>query len=169
MYTGMARKKGIFLNEPVKVIKSQKTNSINKSEGTKETDYVDLADADFAAKCKTLGENIRFERKSRGFSIENLAEYLELSTSYVGLLERGARCPSLKNFFNMCDLFSSTPNNLILGRNEDVTKVSVSEQKHSVQKNNYNAIISLLQNLNENELSFVADILKNLKKLQKSN
>lgn len=165
----MARNKKSFLYEPAGTEKPHKLNSARKNGGARELGIVDPEDADFAARCKILGENIRHERKSRGFSIENLAEYLELSTSYVGLLERGARCPSMKNFFNMCDLFSSTPNNLILPKKMEGSKVAVSEQKHSAARNSYDAIISLLKNFDENELSFVADTLKNLKKLQKSN
>ena len=67
-------------------------------------------------KCKTIGENVRIERRKRKFSIEDLANYIDLSSSYVGLLERGDRCPSLKSLFRLCELFQCEPNDLLSKR-----------------------------------------------------
>ena len=45
---------------------------------------------------KELGDRIRNGRKALGLTIEGLAELTDKSSSYIGLLERGERKPSLK-------------------------------------------------------------------------
>jgi predicted transcriptional regulator len=47
------------------------------------------------AKCRVIGKNLRENRLLRKLTTEEIAERLELSVPYVGLLERGDRCPSL--------------------------------------------------------------------------
>ena len=42
---------------------------------------------------RRLGERVREERRSRGFTQEALAEALDLSVAYVSLIERGGRNP----------------------------------------------------------------------------
>ncbi len=42
-----------------------------------------------------IGKNIRYYRKERRLTQELLAERLDVSTSYIGYLERGEKSPSL--------------------------------------------------------------------------
>jgi len=77
-------------------------------------------DAYMLARCKIIGRNVRLERKKRKITIDTLSESLELSASYVGLLERGDRCPSLKSVFRLCEVFDVKPNELLLGKGPDV-------------------------------------------------
>ena len=62
---------------------------------------------------KQIGAAIRNHRKQQGLTVEELSTHLKLSASYIGLLERGDRCPSLKVVYQLCELFDITPNDLI--------------------------------------------------------
>lgn len=43
----------------------------------------------FALKFKEIGLNIAYYRKKRGYTQAELAEKVNLSTNYIGLIERG--------------------------------------------------------------------------------
>lgn len=43
----------------------------------------------------TFGENLRFHRNQKGIAQEKLAELAELDLTYISLLERGKRNPTL--------------------------------------------------------------------------
>lgn len=45
---------------------------------------------------RVFGHNLKRLRKSYGWTQERLAERLEVHVSYIGLLERGSRSPSLE-------------------------------------------------------------------------
>ncbi|MDR1210456.1 MAG: helix-turn-helix domain-containing protein [Clostridiales bacterium] len=118
--------------------------------------------------CGIIGANIRHERKLRSFSIEDLSEYLELSPSYVGLLERGERCPSLKSLLRICQLFSATPNELLLERENAGGKSSVAEPRRSSYANKIRTVESIVKKLSESELDFVITTMKGLKNLSRN-
>ena len=45
---------------------------------------------------KVVGKNIRFYRLSKSFTQEYLAEKIDVSSTYIGYLERGQKSPSLE-------------------------------------------------------------------------
>ncbi|MHB8072989.1 helix-turn-helix domain-containing protein [Desulfosporosinus fructosivorans] len=45
---------------------------------------------------KVVGKNIRFYRLSKGHTQEGLAEKVDVSSTYIGYLERGQKSPSLE-------------------------------------------------------------------------
>lgn len=49
-----------------------------------------------------IGRRIKNERKIRGLTQEKLAEKMDVCVSYVGLIERGKRIPSLETMVKMC-------------------------------------------------------------------
>ncbi len=125
-----------------------------------------VPDAYLADVCKLIGRNIRANRKLRKFSIDNLADYLELSSSYVGLLERGERCPSLKTLLKICDLFSIDFAELFSQGTGDVK--SIHEKGSASSNNKHKSVMSLIHKLGDNELEFVITVLKSMKNMQKS-
>jgi len=52
-----------------------------------------------------IGANIRRERKLRGISIDELGSMLELSPSFVGLIERGYRGATSVTLLKLSDMF----------------------------------------------------------------
>ncbi len=156
------------MSRPKKITNNEINKTTNKKHDTPTSDQ-DLLDDYMIKKCRIIGANIRYERKIRRFSIEDLAEYLELSPSYVGLLERGERCPSLKSLLKVCELFGSTPNDFFLEKNDTSGKVSVSEgSRTSLYQNKLRTVYSLLQKLSDSELDFIIGTMKNLKNLNKA-
>ena len=156
----MAKKNGTLYTKETSGQSTHRSYRRKKSEEAQEQ-----LDTYMKEKCAIIGKNLRIQRRKRRFSIDNLAEFTELSPSYVGLLERGDRCPSLKSLFKLCDLFGVTPDALLVDYDDpNMGRVSVSEAV-ARQKSNYDAILSLLYGLDENSLAFVMETIKNLRRL----
>ena len=127
--------------------------------------------------CQNLGKNIRIERKRRGFSTEDLAEFLELSSSYIGLLERGERCPSVKALLKICELYSITPDIILYqtapftGKSSNKTpsnfKVNVAEKTNSKLNDKREAMLSMMSKLDSAELSYLINAVREIKVFQK--
>jgi len=54
---------------------------------------------------KLIGESIKHRRKEKGMTQQELAEKVELSTNYVGLIERGDRHAGLDILQKIADVF----------------------------------------------------------------
>ena len=52
-------------------------------------------------KLDTIGENIRKFREIKKLRQEDLAEKTDLTTNYIGMIERGEKIPSLETFINI--------------------------------------------------------------------
>jgi transcriptional regulator with XRE-family HTH domain len=52
-----------------------------------------------------FGARIRKLREDKGWSQENLAEVTDFHRTYIGMIERGERNPSLKNIQKFADAF----------------------------------------------------------------
>ena len=61
------------------------------------------------------GKRIKEIRKARGLTVEQLAERLELSTSYIGLVERGCRVLSLRKMVEFCEFVKASLDYVVLG------------------------------------------------------
>ena len=48
-----------------------------------------------------MGKRIRQQRIKKGFTIENLAEKLNISTVFMNDIERGVKCPRMENFIKI--------------------------------------------------------------------
>ena len=51
-------------------------------------------------KLDTIGKNIRKFREIKKLRQEDLAEKTDLTTNYIGMIERGEKIPSLETFIN---------------------------------------------------------------------
>lgn len=49
----------------------------------------------------SIGKHIRYYRAARGMRQEDLAEKADLSTNYIGMVERGEKIPSLETFITI--------------------------------------------------------------------
>lgn len=52
-------------------------------------------------KLDTIGKNIRKFREIKKLRQEDLAEKTDLTTNYIGMIERGEKIPSLETFMNI--------------------------------------------------------------------
>lgn len=85
---------------------------------------------------QAFGRTLREARLSRGYSQEGLALDSAVDRSYVSLLERGVRQPSLLMIYSLASVLSVQPYELVK-RTEDLAsqKVKPSELKKRAPKN----------------------------------
>ncbi|HFT2186117.1 TPA: helix-turn-helix domain-containing protein [Bacillus cereus] len=62
---------------------------------------------------KAFGEVLRRHRKKANFSQEQLALQCNLDRTYIGLLERAQRQPSISTIFVICKVLNIAPHKLI--------------------------------------------------------
>ena len=62
-----------------------------------------------------LGEQIRKHRKSKGFTLEQLAERLEVSTTFIGQIERAKGIPSLETLVKIANTLEASVDSLLFG------------------------------------------------------
>lgn len=68
---------------------------------------------------RAFGEVLRTARKERGLSQENLADKSGYHRTYISLLERGLKSPSLQTIFQLAYVLNIPPSKLL----EDVERV----------------------------------------------
>lgn len=61
----------------------------------------------------TLGKRIKFYRKQKHITQEQMAEQLDLSLSFISQIERGVRKMSLDTFIDICDFIDCSVSDLI--------------------------------------------------------
>ncbi|MCG3142240.1 MAG: HTH-type transcriptional regulator DdrOC [Anaerolineae bacterium] len=60
-----------------------------------------------------FGKKLQDLRKKRGLTQEQLAEIAEFDRTYISMLERGARNPSLLNIYRLAEALKITPADLL--------------------------------------------------------
>lgn len=76
---------------------------------------------------KDIGHRIRIKRKEKKMRQEDLAELTNLSTSYIGMIERGEKTPSLETFVILANALDASADDLLSGVLDSGYKVRVSE------------------------------------------
>jgi transcriptional regulator with XRE-family HTH domain len=110
-----------------------------------------------------MGENIRNERMARNMSIDELAELLELTSGFVGLIERGRRGATAHTLLKLSDIFGMPIDNIFL--TPENTARTFEEGSFRKSKTKRNKIASLISDLAEVELDFVIRMIKGLKSM----
>lgn len=62
-----------------------------------------------------LGNQIRKERKLKGYTLEQLAEKLEVSTTFIGQIERAKGIPSLATLVKIANVLEVSIDSLVFG------------------------------------------------------
>lgn len=103
---------------------------------------------------KSLGERIRQQRKLMKMTQEELAAVSDVSTSYIGHIERGIKHCSLDTLICICNALNTQPNELL----QDSLNHPVQESDMGLSPKYYammNGILQVLrehdQNIEENE------------------
>lgn len=96
---------------------------------------------------KILSVRIREERIKRNLTIEQLAELINVSPSFLGLVERGGRGLSIEKLCRISEIFNISIDSLL-------------KRGDKIPPSRYEKINVLLHNLDNNELDFVAEMLK---------
>ena len=112
-----------------------------------------------------IGENIRNERLARNISIDELAEMLELTSGFVGLIERGQRGTTPSTLFKLSDVFGKSIDSFF--HRDENGALSMSEELVVKGQAKRKKIESLIAGFTDNELDFVVTILKGLRTLNR--
>ena len=103
---------------------------------------------------KIVGENIRMERELRNMTREELGELLELTTSHVGLIERGDRGATAVSLMSLSQVFNAPLDRFFEDKDLDGQNI-VREKRINAVESRKEKIITLLTYLGEKELDFV--------------
>lgn len=125
---------------------------------------------------ETIGGNIRRERLLRRMSMEELSEILQLSTAFIGLIERGQRGAKLANLLKISEVFGITVNDLVYDKEPNVLEVREEWEGHEkpveheafIRQQKKNAIMSLIYDFSVEEMEFIIESIKGLKALKRS-
>ena len=64
---------------------------------------------------KLLGERIRAQRKLKNYTLEQLAEMLDVSTTFIGQIERAKGVPSLETLIKIANALEISIDSLVFG------------------------------------------------------
>lgn len=98
----------------------------------------------------TLGKRLREERIRSGLTQEQTAEYINVSTTYIGLIERGERSVTLEKLILLADCFHVSVDELL----KDFRTSSYSNDDKQMQM--------LWNSATENEKSMILSVLKSV-------
>ncbi len=62
-----------------------------------------------------LGRKIRQQRKEKKYTLEQLAEKLDISTTFIGQIERAKGIPSLETLVKIANILEISTDNLLFG------------------------------------------------------
>ncbi|OUB91303.1 transcriptional regulator [Bacillus thuringiensis serovar medellin] len=111
---------------------------------------------------KLVGENIRFLRKKRGLTQEELAERINLQQAYIGGVERGERNISMLTLQKIAVGLEVSPEKLL-----DLSNINLLDNP---QKEEFLSVItSLLHQKNIDELQFILKFIHNFSEFVESN
>lgn len=110
---------------------------------------------------KIIGDRIRSERLKRSMTAEELASFLDVSPSFVGLIERGKRGTNIKLLLGICDIFQLSIDDLL-----SAEKLAMCENKNDEYNSRLDAVNGLSRTLNINELDFIISTIKNLHRMK---
>ena len=101
-------------------------------------------------KLDTIGKNIRKFRLARKLRQEDLAERTDLTTNYIGMVERGEKIPSLETFIKIVNA---------LGVSSDMVLTDVLETGYTVKNSMLNEKLEKLVPEDRNRIYEVIDTL----------
>ncbi|SET28996.1 DNA-binding transcriptional regulator, XRE-family HTH domain [Natronincola peptidivorans] len=103
----------------------------------------------------SIGKKIRQERMMRNFTLEQLAEILDLSPSYMGLIERGQRGISIETLCKLSIAFNVSTDYLLFSNDiEEVAKNNV------IKDILHQKILSYIDKYSEEDLKFLLEFLQ---------
>jgi len=110
-------------------------------------------------KKENLGYAIKKYRLIHGLSAQELSELLDVSASYINLIENGTRGISIENLVRLSKIFNIDINELIYGTEE----MKLIECPRKVSLQNLNVLIA---SLDKKELDFIIASIKSLSRMR---
>lgn len=94
-----------------------------------------------------IGKNIRKYRKQRGLTQEQLAEMSNLSTNYLGSIERGEKALTLKTLIGIVDALNITADMLLCDTIQNGYKIKssmITEKLEKLSASERNKILKMI-------------------------
>lgn len=113
----------------------------------------------------TIGNNIRYERRKRKLTLNNLADYVGMAPGFLGLIERGERGASIPNLCTIADFFEVDLESLI---RKDLQKLDygvIEKKEYTPRDRKMKSFQSMLSSFDDEELDYFITIMKAYKKL----
>ena len=107
---------------------------------------------------KIIGSNIKRERQLKGLTRDELAEIIDLTTTHLGLIERGERGASHVVLERITQTFGLSYDQLYTDRKKLPEQMKARAEKGSY----YDQIFALTSTLDETALAVVADNIKGI-------
>lgn len=105
---------------------------------------------------KLIGERVKYYRKLKGLTQEQLAEVMDFNTKSISLLENGHNYIALNKVPKLCSTLDIEPYNLFIFDKRSIKTENVQndivELLHTMDKNKLKLAYRLLYELNEFEL-----------------
>ena len=117
----------------------------------------------FASKAQLdqiIGKNIRLEREARKLTRDELAEMMELTTSHMGLIERGERGATAVTLSKLSKAFDIPIDHLFSSPQSG--GLSIRENDNSGPQSARKKVQSLITCLNETEVNLVVHVVKGI-------
>lgn len=98
----------------------------------------------------SIGENIRKKRLAKSWKQGTLAEKVDLTTSYIGMIERGEKIPKLETFVHIANALDSTADELlegVLNRGYEIRMSEYIKKIETLSREDQNQIYELLDTM----------------------
>lgn len=105
-----------------------------------------------------LGQEIRKQRRQKNFTLEQLAEQLDVSTTFIGQIERAKGKPSLETLVKIANVLELSVDSLLFG---DLN--AKSSNNHFIKR-----VEELTENLSSKEKALILKALENFNELRNS-
>ena len=105
-----------------------------------------------------VGKNIRRARIARKMTVDELAEVLDLTSGYVGLIERGRRGSSALNLFKLSSVLDVGVDEFFYDADNDYADIDPTDSKRKL-------LYCLTSNMRERELGLLVEVTKSLKEV----
>lgn len=113
---------------------------------------------------KAIGERIRIQREKLKLSREEFAEILELSTYYIGQIERGNRNMSINTLYKISESLNISIDYIIKGEVKYMEDILILESLKDIYEETPNdeikEIINLLSGASKVHIKLIKDIIK---------
>lgn len=104
---------------------------------------------------KKIGQTIRAIRKSKGVSLKLLSDTTELSSNFLGDIERGIKNPSIQTLLTVCNALKTSPDEVLY----QYINIANEDDKLTTIKNE-------IQELNPDQKEIIINIIKEIKRFK---
>lgn len=105
---------------------------------------------------KAVGRRIQKKRKEKNLTQVQFDEILGKTSPYIADIERGIAGMSIEVLFQICNKLDTTPNYLLLGRDEE---------EKAAFKSQTQEILQLLSSLEERQVDGIVDVIRGVVKI----